>query len=60
MPKNQSPFPEGVPVSIRVDGNNVKDVAHSPRPLEIERGHKVWHDSETGRPTSKPDWAGDD
>ena len=61
MPKQiPSPSPsDSFPIRNHVDGNNTKQISSNPRPLEIERGHDFWTDSETGKRTEKPDWAKD-
>lgn len=57
--RNDRKINDSFPVHHNVDGNNVKQIANNPRPLEIERGHSFWIDSETGKRVEKPDWARD-
>lgn len=59
-----TPWDEGYPVSRRVDGVNVKDVAENPGSRyqfgSPRRSHTDWQNSKTGRRMTKPDYAKDD
>ena len=56
-PVESVPFPMG---NDR-DGNNTKDIAGCPHPLEVERGHRDYHESHgiypSAKRTDKPDYA---
>jgi hypothetical protein len=41
------------------DGNNVKEIAHNPRPLQVEVGHHYHTNPETGRRVDHPDYCPD-
>lgn len=56
MAKPIDSFPE----SRQVDGNNVETFHKNPRPLEVEKGHRDWNDSRTGKSVDRPDYARDD
>jgi len=54
------PEEKGYPISNQVDGNNVSKFPDNAKFADIEKGHRKWTNSETGKRIDPPDYARDD